>query len=358
MLLLRCRSRWGRIGICRCTGREADLVVITALYLSDCVQITDCQFYSSNVLTAFTMELRYTKNLKISIVEMFLTDANCRALEHGLSRNHTIESLDLRNMEIMSSSVKPLARGLRESRCLQILNLRFCRLRDPQLAMLLEALKGHIALRELYLRGNFCREDAIHQIGGMLTHPNCSLRTLDISRQSHSASFPMRTLADALRSNQTLRFLDVASNSLNDRDIGILCDSLIDNLTLEHLILTGANPMSSIGAKRLFEIMKTNYSLQRLRIPTNRPEEVKYQRKITFLANLNRAGRILLFRANDAPIPRAFWGTVLERINKIEWGERGRRWSRPNMIASKSGQEERASIIFDILRGSPILLER
>jgi hypothetical protein len=348
-------QRWQRIGICRCSGRHADLVVISAMYQADMVQVTDCQF-PSQYLSTLGMELQYTKTKKLTIVEMILTEGNCRALGVGLSRNATLESLDLRNTVI--HSVHPLAIGLGDARHLRVLNLRFCKLRDSQLEVLLGALNGHSSLEELYLRGNFCRTEGMHQIANMLLHPNCNLRTLDLSRQQHSESaFPMLLLATALRTNQSLRFLDAMSNSLNDKDIGILADALFQNSGLEHLIVTGANPFSVEGANKLLQVMEHNFSIQRLRIPCHRSKEEKYQRRITFQANLNRGGRRILFQ-QKAPIPSALWSLVLERINKIEWGERGTRWSRPNMVASKNGEQERASVMYAILKDSPVLFEQ
>jgi hypothetical protein len=100
----------------------------------------------------------------------------------------------------------------------------------------------------------------------------------------------MLVLVTALRTNQSLRFLDAMSNSLNDKDIGILADAPFQNSGLEHLIVTGANPFSVEGAKKLLQVMEHNFSIQRLRIPCHRPNEVKYQRRRTIQANLNRGG--------------------------------------------------------------------
>jgi hypothetical protein len=49
---------------------------------------------------------------------------------------------------------------------------------------------------------------------------------------------------------------------------------------------------------------------------------------------------------------------VVGRINIIEWGAKGRRWGRPNMIATKNGDTERASVMFCLLRDAPILFDR
>lgn len=355
LVLIRCRRQWQRIGICRCSGRHVDLVLITAMYAADSVQITDCQMSSYHVST-MGMELSYTKIRKLAIVEVSLTEENCRALGAGLTKNMTLESLDLRNTSIHSAD--HIAIGVGDAMKLRILNLRFCKLRDSQLVVLLRKLKGLASLEELYLRGNCCRAEGMQEISNLLTHHNCHLQTLDLSRQRHSESaFPMIVLANALKRNHSLRFLDTMSNSLTDKDIGILADALGENNKLEHLIMTGANPFGVQGAKKLLQVMEHNISIQRLRIPSNHPKEVVYQRQITFQANLNRGGRRVLFH-QEAPCPTALWPLILERINVIDWGERGRRWSRPNMIASKNGEQERASIIFCFLKDAPLLFER
>jgi hypothetical protein len=372
--LIQDHGPWKRISMLQCSGPCA-IMVITHVVMSrsEAFHLVDHQSRdhaeSVGLFSQMGIQLGMsTAPLKgLGLPEWRWTRETLGAIGMGLCDNTTLEELDLRNAEITSRplSLQPLARGLRGATSLRVLNLRACQLGGVELSLLVRALIDHPSLQELYLRGNACRSQDISTLLDESTS-HCQLQTLDWSRQEATGddihyTLDMEPFARALRCNQTLKFLDLSDNlQLDDSDIQLLATALLHNHTLQHLLIGGRNDFGPGGAKALLEVMKTNVSIERFRLPTHRGSEMeKCQRQVTFFANLNRAGRrILSSQYNTNDIPSALWALIVERINAIKWGANGRRWGRPNMMATKNGDTERASVLFCLLRDAPVLLER
>lgn len=366
--LIQDHGPWKRISVLQCSGPCAIMVVTHAMSRSEAFHLLDHQSRDHAESVALFSQIgvqlgMFPTPLKIlGLPEWRWTRETLDAIGMGLYNNTTLEELDLRNAEMTSRplSLQPLAHGLRGATSLRVLNLRACQLWGVELSLLVRALIDHPSLQELYLRVNACRSQ---DISALLESTHCQLRTLDWSRQASAHDdipyiMDMEPFARALRSNQTLQFLDLSDNlQLDDSDIEILTPALLHNPTLQHLLIGGRNDFSQEGAKDLLEVMKTNVSIERLRLPTHRGSDMEqFQRQVIFFSNWNRAGRRIRSQHNN--FPSALWALVVGRINIIEWGAKGRRWGRPNMIATKNGDTERASVMFCLLRDAPILFDR
>jgi Leucine-rich repeat (LRR) protein len=313
------------------------------------------------------------KHLTISNVQW--TPENLTALGMGLSRNATLEVLDLsfKHREGgITLSLRPLAEGLRHATSLRLLKVEVCWLDDTQLADLTRGLRDKPSLLELYLLGNKCRSQGMLQLAALLQSPQSQLHTIDLSFQfdvdsdqdsDHDppallehTSLDIAPLSAALHTNQTLERLDLSYNKLTDSDMTVFAHSLRDNTGLQQLNLDD-NSFGPEGAKALLELMKSNSVIEWIKISVDYGEEMEeLQAKITFLANWNRGGRRILSQNN---VRRSLWSLIVERINTIEWGKEGsNRDDRRNMLSTEDGETERASVLFCLLREAPALFER
>jgi hypothetical protein len=386
--------------------------------LRDARSLRSLVFNNSRLDDAQLAELIGSLTLKRLVLAGFSwTPEMLAALGIGLSSNITLLELDLsfaRRLENTDNenivSLQPLAQGLRDATSLRSLVFHNSRLDDAHLAELIGALRDHPSLRSLNLNGNNCQSQGTLQVATMLQSLYSKLRCLRLGAQhdphdhGEYSHIDIGPLASALRTNQTLEFLDLAYNTPlrperlhapNDHseyirlDIALLASALRTNQTLVFLNLSynrltdsdmttlgpalrannvlrclylddtrrNANSFGPNGAKELLESMQHNLSIECLSIPTESGLEMKaLQRKINFLANRNRAGRRLLSQENN--IPGALWALLVERINTTFWGERNKRVVCPCLLATKDAETERASILFCLLRDAPVLFER
>jgi hypothetical protein len=295
------------------------------------------------------------------------------ALGIGLSRNTTLLVLNLSFAHLLENtgndnivSLQPLAQGLRDARSLSSFYFNNSGLDDAQLAELIGALRDHPSLRILDFSGNKCQSQGILQIANMLQSPYSKLCALRLASQrdpyAHSEyiRFDIALLASALRTNQILTDLNLSCSRLTDTDMTALALALRENNGLRSLslydTLRDTHNIGPNGAKELLESMQYNFSIQFLSIPIESGLEMEaFQREITFLANRNRANRRILSQNN---IPSALWALLIERINTFAWGELNKPSVCPSLLATKDADTERASILFCLLRGSPVLFGR
>ena len=74
-------------------------------------------------------------------------------------------------------------------------------------------------------------------------------------------------LAEALCDNQTLQYLSLRGNPIEELGAGALANVLRHNQHLETLNLTGCISIREAGTERLVEALKDNVSLKRLHLP-------------------------------------------------------------------------------------------
>jgi hypothetical protein len=369
----RCCWLWHSIRFYSCGGRHADVVVLSALYLTQSsLEIGRCNFLDDTFRT-MGMELRFANNniRRLAIVEQVIDETAAIALGRGLAENRSLQTLTMRNTHIMDhhGCVLPIANGLRENTasCLVSVNLRFCKLRDDPLAMLIRALRPD-TLQELLLRGNFCREKGMKEVSKLLSHPQCQLVTLDVSRQYFMGQkrFPMDTLASGISQNRSLHYLDLMSNGLSDQDVAILAGGISDPnnaTTLEHLILTGSNAFRMRGADKLLQLVKHNTTLQEIIIPVRYPRDIVMQEQICFFTNWNKCGRWIVFSSQTwnnttrSAVTIGLWPRILERINKLDWNKNKNNKNHGTRRCPRHKNAMNPALIYAMLRNSPVLLE-
>uniref|UniRef100_A0A8C3FX63 NLR family pyrin domain containing 12 n=1 Tax=Chrysemys picta bellii TaxID=8478 RepID=A0A8C3FX63_CHRPI len=162
------------------------------------------------------------------------TAACCGELSSALSTSPTLAELDLQENKPEDSGVKLLCEGLTQPACnLQKRVLGCCRLTSACCEDLASALKTNQSLKELDLSGNKLGETGIKLLLlfslsiSVSRRLECCLLTADCCND----------LASVLGTNQTLTELDLRNNELRDSGVKHLCAGLKrENCKIQKLV--------------------------------------------------------------------------------------------------------------------------
>jgi hypothetical protein len=133
-----------------------------------------------------------------------------------------------------SEMVSWLAQLLHRLDALEALRIDSCRVPDQDMAILLNALKGHSHLREIAIPYNKCQAATMRALAELLRKPDCSIQSLDCSRQypgdggesdpeiendddeegNDDSFLPMDDLMPALEQNTSLVTLDLSHSRI------------------------------------------------------------------------------------------------------------------------------------------------
>ena len=289
---------------------------------------------------ALSVGMQVNCNLSCLRITTVLNAAGMSSLAKGLKKScSSLRTLDFSWSTLdEDDAVLELAMGLSANKTLHELHFMGCSLRDARAAQLVESLCNHPCLRVLDLNGNkaaSCTSRAL----GLLLKSNQSLKKVDISFQTNNERMNISLLAESLRQNTILKTLDLSNCQLDDADIEILGHLLCETNSLEELFIA-RNKISDEGIRSLARMLAEMKGLKRLSIWGNpfgdegakalslglernvELEEVDLVRTfpctemITHYLQLNKAGRRLM----HAPgVPLGLWPLILERVGKLSY---------------------------------------
>ncbi|XP_067916241.1 NACHT, LRR and PYD domains-containing protein 3-like isoform X2 [Heterodontus francisci] len=206
-----------------------------------------------------------------------LTPIDCAVLSHVIGLCDTIKNIDLHNCNIHceglqrlgpilhkfrvlslgsnklgDSGVKLLSAALRNPDCkIQKLWLERNNLTDSCIEDLSSALSTKRSLTDLNLSDNKLGDSGVKLPFEALRNPDCKIQGLDLSDVSLTDS-----CASALSTNQSLKYLDLRSNSFTDRSVPALRRLILNCRSLERIQLRG-NEFSSNGVNQLKSLQDT-----------------------------------------------------------------------------------------------------
>ena len=158
----------------------------------------------------------------------------------------------------MASVAEALHETFRSLPCLRNLDLGHCHLPDEYLADILEALHPS-AIASLNLNGNTAREESMHVLCNLLSHPRCVLKHLDLSwqrlphAQRNYSVLDVEMLATVLeRYNDSLHTLNLSENRLLDMDVAHLAVAFSKHLFLAEVRLQDCH----IGEKGMMALAR------------------------------------------------------------------------------------------------------
>jgi Ran GTPase-activating protein (RanGAP) involved in mRNA processing and transport len=195
-----------------------------------------CRFFST-----------HSSLVTLDLWQSAINDDLCVAIAGALTRNTTLEHLLLRRNHIFLNGAKALATMLKTNTHLKTLDIR----------------RNHVGL------------EGIRKITRAL-NTNHTLQRLNLARNNVSYPFShtkidfsvAHSLAEALKVNQGLRFLDLSENDIRDSGICIIAQALKYNYILTDLSLC-FNHIREEGAEVLASIIAENTTLRMLNLSYN-----------------------------------------------------------------------------------------
>ncbi|XDV28538.1 hypothetical protein PO909_031816 [Leuciscus waleckii] len=199
------------------------------------------------------------KILKLS--DCSITEEGYKALASALRSNpsHLIE-LDLTGNDPGQSGVKELDDLLQDQKC-QLKTLRFLGLIADEACQYVRGIVGKnpLLLGELNLSERELGDTGVNQIAALLQDKHCKVNTLML-RKCGLTEESCSALATVLRSNSSLKELDISNNNLQDSGVKKLQNGLENtNCTLEKLRLSNCS-ITEEGYKALASALRSNPS--------------------------------------------------------------------------------------------------
>ncbi|XP_072893939.1 NACHT, LRR and PYD domains-containing protein 12-like [Hemitrygon akajei] len=198
-----------------------------------------------------------------------LTASCAKDFASALTVNHSLVVLDLGGNELGDAGVKPLFECLSKPECkIEELCLWALNLTDSCTKDLSSALATNNSLTGLDLGSNKLSDSGVKQLSVILGKPDCKLQTLGLFKNGLSDS-SAEDLASVLKTNNSLKELDLGHNELGDSGVKLVSVALrnaeckIQKLWLWDVSLTYS------GAEDLASALSTNTSLTELDMSEN-----------------------------------------------------------------------------------------
>ncbi|KAJ7213410.1 hypothetical protein GGX14DRAFT_79496 [Mycena pura] len=174
-------------------------------------------------------------------------------LVDAMVKSPRITNVWLKRNPLTPDSVDNLVRLITLTPNLRTLDLENIELGNDGAARMLTEITGKdLPLRNLYLNANGIGEKAARALAGYLAHPACKLESLYLGANpiGDAGALP---LADALKSNQTLLRLGMASTGLTSKSVSALCSALASHPRIIS-VDWGASPTTRVHAQRFNHI--------------------------------------------------------------------------------------------------------
>ncbi|XP_028750195.1 NACHT, LRR and PYD domains-containing protein 14 [Peromyscus leucopus] len=186
---------------------------------------------------------------------------------------HTLTHLDLKNVDLEDNGLESLCQNLISQRCkLRVLRLESCDLNVYRCLKLAEALKSNKSLVFLNLSTNNLSNDGVKSLCQTLENPNCHLERLSLASCGITKAV-CEALSLAITKSKRLTHLCLADNILEDEGIELLSDALrYPQCTLQSLVLRCCC-VTSVGSKFLSDALLNNRSLIHLDLGSNKLQD-------------------------------------------------------------------------------------
>uniref|UniRef100_A0A8C1Y4D0 NACHT domain-containing protein n=1 Tax=Cyprinus carpio TaxID=7962 RepID=A0A8C1Y4D0_CYPCA len=246
-----------------------------------------------NQITALLQD-KHCKLNTLMLRDCGLTEESCSALATVLRSNPSLKELDMSNNNLQDSGVKKLQNGLGNIKCtLEKLGLSGCSITEDGYKALASALRSNPShLTELDLRGNDPGPSGVKQLYDLLQDPNCKLKTLrflgpaadeaclyvtgivgknplllrELNLSEHELGDTQVNQIAALLQDKhcTLKTLQLRKCGLTEESCLVLATVLRSNSSLKELDMSNNN-LQDLGVKKL-GLENTNCTLQKLRL--------------------------------------------------------------------------------------------
>uniref|UniRef100_A0A8C6T1N9 NLR family, CARD domain containing 3 n=1 Tax=Neogobius melanostomus TaxID=47308 RepID=A0A8C6T1N9_9GOBI len=212
---------------------------------------------------------------KLILCSNHLGDKGTIALAEALTINHTLLVLQLQSNSISNKGMTALTEALRLNRGLESLNLRENSIGVAGAKAIAQALYENCTLQDLDLTANLLHDEGVQAIAGAIKF-NQGLTSLQMRcgqafKKQLTMSLPLffslrgntvgiegaKALANALKINRSLQFLNLQENSLGMDGAIFIATALKGNHQLSYINLQG-NGVGESGAKVISDAIRSN----------------------------------------------------------------------------------------------------
>ncbi|XDV23257.1 hypothetical protein PO909_027917, partial [Leuciscus waleckii] len=261
------KSKLKIMKLSNCDLTEESCSALASVLSSSSISLTDLDLSNNNLqdsgvnlLSDGLKENVKVENLRLS--DCSITEEGYKALASALRSNpsHLIE-LDLTGNDPGQSGVKELSDLQLDPNC-QLKTLRFLKspAADEACQYVIKHLcKNPLFLSELNLNTHKIGDTRVNQIAALLQDKHCKINTLKL-RNCGLTEESCSALATVLRSNSSLKELDMSNNNLQDSGVKKLQDALKNtNCRLEKIRLSDCR-ITEEGYKALASALRSNPS--------------------------------------------------------------------------------------------------
>jgi hypothetical protein len=378
--LLRSGKEWDDVYLEFCSAELDETVkAMTALYNVKRLEVAgnvdlQCMQLISNRLTT------NTSLVEISLL-VSLDGMKAMSLMQGIQANSTLRRLELIGSTLLPESITSLTEFLRSDGDLKTVHVDGCIVEDSDMAALVTSLKDHPRLRELYIDEHTSEESLRSAISNLImrgTLFKLSLRSWKDAYKDSSA-YETSWIVPALKTNTSLRILDLAENGIDDSGLEALVEVFRSNSTIQevrlydnHITNEGAelfgkslrvpemkvlkrmffhrNRFDEVGGRYILEGVQINHKVEELSVPTlGRSKALaRFQGQINYETYLNSGGKHLL---RDRNFPLNLWPLVFERAGSQLWTP----YCAYQMKSiAKWKQTQQADVVFHLIQNSDI----
>ncbi|KAG0374303.1 hypothetical protein BGX24_010572 [Mortierella sp. AD032] len=206
----------------------------------------------------------------ISLSRSGMNDKTVKYVSKMLAKNETLQELDLSSNRITATGMELLAEGLVYNRALTRLCLQSNNIKRAGAPFLARLLAKNRVLRHLNVGSNGLGTEGCSLIADAVRfNRTLNSLSLDMNEMGPKGATAMAT---ALVSNRHLTYLYLPHNNIGDQGLVEICESLKRNKSLIGLDLELNNigsAQSLVGMTALGDILKTNKSLREINLAYN-----------------------------------------------------------------------------------------
>ncbi|XP_058626763.1 uncharacterized protein LOC131537397 [Onychostoma macrolepis] len=238
--------------------------------LSDLLQDPNCQL----------------KTLRLNNCE--LTEKSCSVLATVLSSKTILKEMNLNNSHLLDSGVKEICEGLKNPVCeLKILKLSDCSVTEEGYKSLASALRSNpLHLIELDLIGNDPGQSGVKELNDLLKDPNCQLKTLRLL--GPAADVACQYVTGIVGKNPlNLRELNLSGHELGDTRVNQLAALLQDKHCKLNTLQLSDCGLTEKSCSALATVLRSNPSLKELDMSNNNLQDSGVKKLQSGLENTN-----------------------------------------------------------------------
>ncbi|XDV28508.1 hypothetical protein PO909_031807, partial [Leuciscus waleckii] len=218
-------------------------------------------------LSALLMD-SHSKVEKMKLNNCELTEKSCSVLATVLSSKTILKELNLNNSRLLNSGVKEICEGLKKS-ILKILKLSDCSITEEGYKALASALRSNPShLIELDLRGNDPGQSGVKELSDLLQGHSCSLKTLRfLGPTADEACQYVRGIVG--KNPLFLSKLNLSERELGDTRVNQIAALLQDKHCNLNTLMLRKCGLTEESCSALATVLRSNSSLKELDISNN-----------------------------------------------------------------------------------------